>query len=516
VIDLGKYCLLGKGVEKVLEVVFLSRKARRAISCSPHLQKVVTQHLTRIDHCYFQILQSVQTIFDNNEFGLEFNNNPDGVCDTSLAQLAAIFIAYYLTFAISPSFLCLIDKEEIHFTNSPVLFWGDELKDQERKFVNTFNKLTKVALIFVWWRHGFEEVCRHGLVDQPLAMAERTIINARMHSILRNTQHRYLAEGDVVTTLMDEFNQWISAMNREKDEKLKIFDGLYVAWRTSLGMKPQYVVKKFNTDGQVVPRDVYREISIMQNLAKKGGADSQYLLSVYNIAGKPQVYFGDTSIYMLMEPCLYNLIDWRRSLSEDDGRVPRKDRMGILEQLARALKHMHAENQNIPPVIHTDVKLGNIFVVQTRSEPGGLKIKLADFGFSSYLTTVGPSTLNAGNSFRDQGITAYTAPEVTKRLGSGLSSDMYSAGVCHAHLLGRKMDLDKITEDFGKMWPAHTDRKVDTHKAIQGALLWHKSNTRDVSVFEMGLLRTQLSENPMDRYTAEVVLDWLDPQGSPH
>ena len=158
-IDLGKYCLLGKGVEKVLEVVFLSRKARRAISCSPHLQKVVTQHLTRIDHCYFQILQSVQTIFDNNEFGLEFNNNPDGVCDTSLAQLAAIFIAYYLTFAISPSFLCLIDKEEIHFTNSPVLFWGDELKDQERKFVNTFNKLTKVALIFVWWRHGFEEVC---------------------------------------------------------------------------------------------------------------------------------------------------------------------------------------------------------------------------------------------------------------------------------------------------------------------------------------------------------------------
>ena len=85
-----------------------------------------------------------------------------------------------------------------------------------------------------------------------------------------------------------------------------------------------------------------------------------------NHEGKPQVFFEENSIYMVMEKCLYDLIELAQNLYyTTTARVPRDDRMAILEQLASALTHAHAcETKNIPAVVHMDVKLENIFVVQ--------------------------------------------------------------------------------------------------------------------------------------------------------
>ena len=203
---------------------------------------------------------------------------------------------------------------------------------------------------------------------------------------------------------------------------------------------------------------------------------------------------------MVMDKCLYDLNEWRKSLlGIDNGRVPRDDRMAIIKQLASALKHMHAENQNIPPVIHTDVKLGNIFVVQTRPHPGGLKIKLADFGFSSYLTTVGPSRFNAGISFRTSGTPGYYPPEIYTGAGAGTASDMYCAGAVHARLLGNGQDLRTID----KLCVKRIDGKGVEDK---GALLApFRLQTPDCSDNEWKLLLTQLFEKPNTRYTAEEV-----------
>ena len=243
----------------------------------------------------------------------------------------------------------------------------------------------------------------------------------------------------------------------------------------------------------------------MQNLAKKGGDDSQYLLSLYKPSGgEPQVFIEENSIYMVMEKCKYDLIGWRENLYiNDDGRVPADDRMAILEQLARALNHMHMhdETKNIPAVIHADVKLENIFVVQDRSDPGGLKIKLADFGFSSYLTAdTNEGVLNAGMSFRRIGTPGYLAPELFKT-GIVKASDMYCAGVCHAHLLGNIHQYNQINELFVK--------KIDC-KGVEtkgGMLEPFRLQTRDCSDEEWDLLLNQLSEDQNKRYTAAQVLD---------
>ena len=247
----------------------------------------------------------------------------------------------------------------------------------------------------------------------------------------------------------------------------------------------------------------------MQNLATKEGDGREYLLSLYKPEDKPQVFFGDrffgdSKIYMVMDKCLYDLNGWRKSLLNiDNGRVPRDDRMAIIKQLASALKHMHAENKKIPPVIppviHTDVKLGNIFVVQTRSDPGGLKIKLADFGFSSYLTTVGDDTLDAGITFRTSGTPGYYPPEIYTGAGAGTASDMYCAGAVHARLLGNGQDLRTIDKLFVK---AIDGKKVKD----KGALLApFRLQTRDCSDNEWKLLLQQLSEDPAQRLPAEQV-----------
>ena len=117
-----------------------------------------------------------------------------------------------------------------------------------------------------------------------------------------------------------------------------------------------------------------------------------------------------------------------------------------------------------------------------------LKIKLADFGFSSYLTTVGDDTLDAGISFR--GTPGFFAPETYTAAGIGKASDMYCAGAVHACLLGTEEDLFWIYELF--------QTSIDGKNIIRkGVLLQQfKDNTRDCSPKEWRLLLTQLFEKP--------------------
>ena len=150
-----------------------------------HLNIVINEHETRINECYSKILQQVRQVFKAED--------PSIVTDSILIHYATIFIAYYLTFAISPSFINGI---------APVpasSFWKQELKYH---YVNTtippplddFNRITKLALNFVWWSHKFEEVCTgDGVIQQPLANTQVGLVGEAMLWRLRkmpNAAHK--------------------------------------------------------------------------------------------------------------------------------------------------------------------------------------------------------------------------------------------------------------------------------------------------------------------------------------
>ena len=474
-----------------------------------HISTVIEEHVTRINSCYFEILEQVRQAFNAE--------HPRITIDSILIHFATIFIAYYLTFAISPSFMDVLapsSAEHKDVTRSALEFWREKLESHYKTpptpvSFDEFNRITKLALNFVWWSHNFEEVCRQGAIQKPLAKGEEHLVSKAMLSILRELPNA--AEKAPTNATTNTYLGWrigwsfashyeLTADTRDIAEQKEDVSVMYPFEHRKTNKL--VVVKLFNTEDQVVPRDVYREISIMQNLATKEGDGREYLLSLYKSQEKPQVFLEGNVVYMVMDKCLYDLDEWRKSLlGIDNGCVPRDDRMAIIKQLASALKHMHAKNKNIPPVIHTDVKLGNIFVVQTRPDPGGLKIKLADFGFSSYLTTVGPINFNAGISFRTSGTPGYYPPEIYTGAGAGTASDMYCAGAVHARLLGMQTDCLKIRELFMK--------GIDGKKVKdKGALLApFRHQTRDCSDKEWELLLTQLSEDPAQRLPAEQVLD---------
>ena len=81
--------------------------------------------------------------------------------------------------------------------------------------------------------------------------------------------------------------------------------------------------------------------------------------------------------------------------------------IGYLEQAAEALEHLHAHD---PPVVHGDVKPGNLIVTSAS------RIVLVDFGLSSTPT----------DGMRRAGTAGYVAPEVAAGARPTAASDMYA------------------------------------------------------------------------------------------
>jgi hypothetical protein len=115
------------------------------------------------------------------------------------------------------------------------------------------------------------------------------------------------------------------------------------------------------------------------------------------------------------------------------------------------------------------------------------------------LTTSGDDRHDAGISFRIWGTPGYHPPEIDTVAGIGTASDMYCAGVCHAHLLGTQTDHLKIRELFVET----IDSKGVENKGV--LLEPYRGNTPGCSDNEWELLLTQLSEKAAQRYTAEQV-----------
>jgi hypothetical protein len=110
-----------------------------------------------------------------------------------------------------------------------------------------------------------------------------------------------------------------------------------------------------------------------------------------------------------------------------EGRIPEKEALAIVRQVASGLAHAHARG-----VVHRDVKPGNILIT-----PDGV-VKLADFGLAR---GQGPSDLTLEHA--SIGTPQYVAPEQMRRGSDATArSDLFSLGATLYHMVTGRPPFD--------------------------------------------------------------------------
>jgi len=103
------------------------------------------------------------------------------------------------------------------------------------------------------------------------------------------------------------------------------------------------------------------------------------------------------------------------------------------------------------PIIHRDIKPGNIMVIQDPSF--GELVKVLDFGIAKLLIS------DSDRTKFYLGTLAYSSPEQIEGKELDSRSDIYSFGIMMFEMLTRKMPLVASTNTFGAWYKAHTFEK---------------------------------------------------------
>jgi serine/threonine protein kinase len=107
--------------------------------------------------------------------------------------------------------------------------------------------------------------------------------------------------------------------------------------------------------------------------------------------------------------------------------------LGWLSDLALALEFIHSKK-----VKHRDVKSENLLVFPD------MKVKLSDFGLAKQ-----HSSYKSSASKSSSGTTAFMAPEVLSRQGSGFASDIYSWAMTSYQMIMKQVPtVDKSSSDL--------------------------------------------------------------------
>jgi len=156
----------------------------------------------------------------------------------------------------------------------------------------------------------------------------------------------------------------------------------------------------------------------------------------------------------------------------------------IFRQLVEGLQHLHNE-----AVIHRDLKLENVLVVQEGSSKKEFKVKITDFGLSK---EVGDGMSTACSTV---GSAKYVAPEVLASGTHDFKADLFSLGILLFVLLGSRFPFD-----------GNSQAAKETQASIDAELLRLKVSESARSVL-LGLLRIKAEE----RLTLENLIqhEWL-------
>ncbi|XP_057570832.1 serine/threonine-protein kinase ULK2 isoform X2 [Hippopotamus amphibius kiboko] len=184
------------------------------------------------------------------------------------------------------------------------------------------------------------------------------------------------------------------------------------------------------------------------------------------------------SVFLVMEYCnggdLADYLQAKGTLSEDTIRV-------FLRQIAAAMRVLHSKG-----VIHRDLKPQNIllsYASRRRASIGGVRLKIADFGFARYLHSNMMAATLCGSPM-------YMAPEVIMSQHYDAKADLWSIGtVVYQCLVGKPPFQANSPQDLRMLYEKHRNLMP--------------SIPRETSPYLANLLLGLLQRNQKDRMDFE-------------
>lgn len=193
-------------------------------------------------------------------------------------------------------------------------------------------------------------------------------------------------------------------------------------------MATVYLARQLSLDRlvaiKVLPRRFSNDPKFIERFYKEGRAaarlNDQHVVQAYDVGQAGE------SHYFVMEfvdgETVYDRLVKNR-------RFPEAEAIGIVRQVAKALKHAHAQG-----FIHRDIKPKNIMI-----NKAGV-VKLADLGLARAVTDTEAAEAEAGKAY---GTPYYISPEqVRGQVEIGPPSDLYGLGATFYHMVTGKLPFE--------------------------------------------------------------------------
>ena len=181
--------------------------------------------------------------------------------------------------------------------------------------------------------------------------------------------------------------------------------------------------------------------------------------------------------------------------------------LSMSKQIGLGLQCAHdgiSVDGEICPIIHRDIKPGNIMVIQDPSF--GELVKVLDFGIAKLIMS------DSDHTKFYLGTLAYSSPEQIEGKELDSRSDIYSFGIMMFEMLTGKIPVVASTNTFGAWYKAHTFEKPCSFAEISPNLHLHKQ-LEDVI---MNCLCKKPSERPQSINEVINILTTIEPQNDTH
>lgn len=257
------------------------------------------------------------------------------------------------------------------------------------------------------------------------------------------------------------------------------FGAVYKAWDLNL---ERWRALKENLDASpAAQRQFKREAQILCDLAHPN------LPRVIDHFVIPDLSGRSGSAYLVMD--FVEGEDLEHMLERNGGPLPEAQVVAWLAQVCDALEYLHSQQ---PPVIHRDIKPGNIKVTSAD------KAVLVDFGIAKLFdpnlrTSVGARAYTSG----------YSPPEQYGRGATDMQSDVYALGATAYHLLTGRLPPDSVDILSGSMAPMRSAHEINAtvspqvSAAIEGAMQINRANRwRSVVEFRAALRPSSRASAP--------------------
>ena len=211
-------------------------------------------------------------------------------------------------------------------------------------------------------------------------------------------------------------------------EKLLGKGSMGEVWRARHAtLEDSYAVKLI--DVQRVP-DAAGRFQLEAHIAAKLSKKTRHIVSVTDHGEDDQL------AYLVMQLLEGMSLEQR---IDEAAPLPSSEIATIVTQVARALKHAHAEG-----FVHRDIKPANVFL--TKDEDGGIVVKLLDFGIARSLTKVATRSPFATAKDTVVGTPSYMSPEQTLGIQAvDHRCDLWSLAVVAYEALSKQLPFEGET-----------------------------------------------------------------------